>query len=168
MPRTAADWITQLQLQQHIEGGWFREIYRSPVILQQAWMPAVLQGDRSMATQIYFLLQQGEFSAFHRIRSDEGWHFYDGDPLIVYEIDTDGILTEHQLGNDCHHGFLPFCMIRKGSWFGSRPAPGSRFSLVGCSVSPGFDFHDFELAKAQTLAAQFPQYSELIHSMCRQ
>lgn len=165
--RTAGDWISTLQLQQHVEGGWYREMYRSPLELQQEWMPGELAGNRSLSTHIYFLLQQGEFSAFHRIRSDEGWHFYDGDPLIVYEIDKSGQLTEHRLGNDCHNGSLPFCMIPAGSWFGSRPAAGSRFSLVGCTVSPGFDFHDLELAKAEVLAGQFPTHAALIHSMCR-
>jgi uncharacterized protein len=171
--RTAGDWIRQLQLQQHVEGGWYREVYRSSLELQEQWMPGILHGNRSIATHIYFLLQQGEFSAFHRIRSDEGWHFYDGDPLIVYEIDTTGQLTEHRLGTDLNNGSLPFCMIKKGSWFGSRPvvrsiqATDRGFSLVGCSVSPGFDFHDLELAKAGTLAAQFPAHKELIDSMCR-
>lgn len=163
----ANDWITKLQLQKHIEGGWYKEAYRSPLLLRPEMAPDIVNGDRSICTHIYFLLQQHEFSALHRIGSDELWHFYDGDTLVVYELDTSGVLTEHLLGNDPGAGLLPFCMIRKGSWFGSRLAPGGRFALVGCTVAPGFDFADFELAKAAELSREFPMHTNLIASLCR-
>lgn len=163
----ASDWIEHLQLQQHIEGGWYKETYRSPLFLHRENAPGLVNGDRSLCTHIYFLLQQNEFSALHRIGSDELWHFYDGDTLVVYEIDMSGQLTEHRLGNDPANGLLPFCMIRKGSWFGSRLAPGGNYALVGCTVAPGFDFADFELATASGLSGQFPQHKDLIASLCR-
>jgi predicted cupin superfamily sugar epimerase len=92
--------------------------------------------------------------------------FYDGDPLTVYEIDTTGKLTEHRLGKDPSNDILPFCMIRKGSWFGSRVAPGGNYALVGCTVAPGFDFADFELATSAELSRQFPIYKDLIEALC--
>jgi uncharacterized protein len=164
---SANDWIEHLQLQKHIEGGWYKETYRSPLLLQRETAPHIVNGDRSLCTHIYFLLQQHEFSALHRIGSDELWHFYDGDRLVVYEIDTSGRLTEHQLGKDPSNAVLPFCMIRKGSWFGSRVATGGKYALVGCTVAPGFDFADFELAGAGALSQQFPMHKDLIASLCR-
>jgi len=159
-------WIERLQLSRHIEGGSFTEIYRSEVIIPKPTLPATFNGDRNVATSIYFLLEQGQFSALHRISSDEQWHFYYGGTLIVYEIRVDGRLVEHCLGNDplnAHNTFQ--CVIRAGSWFGSRPANGVAYSLVGCTVSPGFDFEDFQLADRAALIKQFPQYSELITSL---
>src|SRR5262245_7150963 len=134
----AATWISQLNLKRHVEGGWYGEVYRSADTI----------GERSLCTHIYFLLEQGDFSDLHRIRSDELWHFYAGDNLIVYEFDQLGLLTGHKLGNDPTSGFLPFCVIKKGNWFGARLAGGGSYALVGCTVSPGFDFDDFELADA--------------------
>jgi uncharacterized protein len=162
---TSTDWTRHLQLQKHIEGGWYSEVYRSS--LQLTSLPH-FSGDRSACTHIYFLLEQNDFSAFHRIKSDELWHFYDGDGLIVYELDESGQLTEHKLGLDIANGFLPFCMIRKGSWFGSRVCPQGEFALVGCTVAPGFDFADFELAKANELSNQFPEHETLITELCRE
>ena len=163
----AGEWIRHLQLQKHIEGGWYSEVYRSPFILETRSSSPILTADRSVCTHIYFLLEQNEFSTLHRIRSDELWHFYDGDNLIVYEIDASGKLTEHKLGKDIANGFLPFCMISKGNWFGARVASGGSFSLVGCTVSPGFDFADLELANAEMLIKQYPEHRELIKSLTK-
>lgn len=163
---TAADWISRLQLQQHIEGGWYGRVYEAGLQLKKETLPPAFKGDRPVCTHIYFLLQQNEFSAFHRIASDELWHFYDGDPLLIYELNENG-LTKHQLGNDMANGFIPFTVIKAGSWFGSRLQAGGSFALVGCTVSPGFDFADFELAKADELSAKFPGHKELVNEMCR-
>lgn len=154
---TAGHWIHTLQLTAHVEGGAFRETYRS----------AGKTGDKNYCTHIYFLLQQNQFSAFHRIQSDEIWHFYYGDPLIVYEIDSNGMLKEHLLGNDPDKGQSFHCVIGAGNWFGSRVAAESDYSLVGCTVSPGFDFNDFELAERQELSAIYPQHKELIRALTR-
>ncbi len=165
---TADEWIRQLQLSKHIEGGWYSEVYKSAVTVENEIMPGVFYGDRSVCTHIYFLLQQNDFSAFHRIGSDELWHFYEGDKLIVYELDSAGQLTEHKLGKDPANGFFPFCVIKKGNWFGAKVADGGNYSLVGCTVSPGFDFADFELARAEQLVKQYPAHVALIASLCRQ
>jgi predicted cupin superfamily sugar epimerase len=163
----AGEWIRHLHMQKHVEGGWYSEVYRSPLILEKLALSPALTANRSACTHIYFLLEQNDFSTLHRIRSDELWHFYDGDNLIVYELDASGRLTEHKLGKDIANGFLPFCMISKGSWFGARVADGGSFSLVGCTVSPGFEFEDLELAKAEILTKKYPDHSKLIRSLCR-
>jgi hypothetical protein len=115
------------------------------------------------------MLEQGQFSAFHRIASDEQWHFYFGGSLIIYEIDPAGNLLEHRLGNDPalidQQDFQ--CVIKAGSWFASSPAPGAHYCIAGCTVSPGFDFEDFELAEPASLIAIYPQHKDLIISLTR-
>jgi uncharacterized protein len=163
--RTAEYWIDKLQLTTHIEGGAFREIYRSPVMAPQQALPATFNGERHFCTSIYFLLQQHQFSAFHKIKSDEVWHFYYGDALIVYEIDQQGSLIEHRLGCDPDNNETFQCVIAAGNWFAAQLAPGGEYTLVGCTVSPGFDFADFELAKKEELIASYPAHSKLISGL---
>jgi uncharacterized protein len=163
--RTAEYWISKLQLATHIEGGAFREIYRSSVLAPLSALPGGFDGDRSFCTSIYFLLQQHQFSAFHKIKSDEVWHFYYGDALIVYEIDKLGQVIEHRLGCDPENNETFQCVISAGNWFAARLAPGGEYALVGCTVSPGFDFTDFELAKQKELLATYPEHAELIKEM---
>lgn len=162
---TAQYYISYLNMVHHIEGGAFSEVYRSALKLPQQVLTTGHNGERNAMTHIYFLLQDGEFSAFHRIASDELWHFYDGDPLDVFEILPGGELIIHRLGRG--EGCALFCATAAGSWFGSRVAAGSSFSLVGCTVAPGFDFADFELAERQPLQQQYPQHSQLIEEMTR-
>src|SRR4051812_30169337 len=163
--RTAEYWISKLQLATHIEGGAFREIYRSPVLAPLSALPNSFTGDRSFCTSIYFLLQQQQFSAFHKIKSDEVWHFYYGDVLIVYEIDQQGQVIEHRLGCDPENNESFQCVIAAGNWFAARLAPGGEYALVGCTVSPGFDFTDFDLAKQEELLSAYPDHSELIKEL---
>ena len=158
----ASFWLDKLQLTRHVEGGAFREVYRSDLILPRKSLPLLFQGDRSASTHIYFLLAKGQFSAFHRIAADELWHFYAGDPLLVYEIAHNGRLVTHRLGNDPEKGESFYTAIPAGSWFASAPASASEYALVGCTVAPGFDFADFELADRETLAGQYPAHAEVI------
>src|SRR5262245_42391942 len=139
-PHHSDYWIKHLNLIQHIEGGWYSEVYRSALGFKKEDLPASFEGNRNACTHIYFLLTKEGFSAFHRIKSDELWHFYAGDPLIVYEIETTGKLNQYLLGQDPGKGQSLFCCIKAGNWFASRVATGSEYSLVGCTVSPGFDF----------------------------
>jgi predicted cupin superfamily sugar epimerase len=159
--------VQQLQLQPHPEGGYYRETYRSGEIIPQNGLPERFAGSRHFSTAIYFLLEQGNFSAFHRIQSDECWHFYTGDPLQVHVIDPEGKYTLIRLGNDIRNGEVFQAMVPAGCWFASETAPGGQFSLVGCTVAPGFDFADFELAKGDLLASLFPTHSGLIRRLCR-
>ena len=162
MRPNAAYWIKKLQLTQHVEGGSYREWYRSALSVSGKCLPVFFQGDRNISTGIYFLLQHGQYSAFHRIASDELWHFYFGDPLLIYEINHSGILTTHRLGSDPENGEVFQTMIKAGSWFASAPAEESEYALVGCTVSPGFDFADLELADRASLSVQYPMHAELI------
>jgi len=167
MRPNAAYWIQQLQLTSHVEGGAFRETYRSELAIAQKALPVFFQGSRNIATSIYFLLASGEFSAFHRILSDELWHFYYGDTLLIYEIGHTGSLTIHRLGPNIEKGESFQAVVKAGSWFASIPAEDSEYALVGCTVSPGFDFTDFELADRNALAKQYPAYAELIGQLTR-
>lgn len=159
--------INHFQLQPHPEGGWYRQTYRSPERVPAACLPERFGGDRPFSTAIFFLLESGNFSAFHRIKSDECWHFYAGDALEIFILLPGGALKKIQLGNDIAGGQLFQYVVPAGCWFASRPATGSAFSLVGCTVSPGFDFADFEMADAETLSQEYPAYAGLIQTLCR-
>ena len=163
----ATYWIKKLQLIQHVEGGSFREIYRAPLTVPQASLPVLFQGDRNISTSIYFLLEKGQFSAFHRIASDELWHFYYGGSLLIYEINHSGGLVTHRLGPDAENGEVFQTVVRAGNWFASIPAEGVDYALAGCTVAPGFDFADFELADREVLSGQYPSHATLIRRLTR-
>lgn len=160
MQRTAAYYKQQLHLEPHIEGGAYRRTYASPLTFRH---PAA-NAERHLSSAIYFLLEYGEFSAFHRLKADEMWHFYAGDALTIYEIKADGTLYSHVLGNNIEKGECFQVIITAGSWFGSRVESGA-FALVGCTVTPGFDFLDFELAGREQLKTDFPQHGALIEEL---
>ena len=160
-------WITKLQLTAHIEGGAYTRTYTSDLIISQDQLPSNFTGPRPVSTAIYFLLKKDQFSAMHRIASDELWHFYYGDPLLVFEIDAAGNLTEHLLGNNPENNGHFQCVVKAGSWFGSKIKDGGDYSLVGCTVSPGFDFADFELGERDVLLKLYPQHAEIIERLTR-
>lgn len=161
----AAYWIKQLGLIRHPEGGWFAETYRSAESVSAKALPERFQGARSFCTAIYFLLEAGDFSALHRIKSDELWHFHTGSALTIEVISPEGVHEQKTLGNDPSRGESFQAAVSAGSWFGARTAGG--FALVGCTVAPGFDFEDFELARCEELKALFPQHEILIRQMTR-
>jgi len=169
----AQTWIDKLQLQPHPEGGYYRVTYTAATKIAADALPPGFTGARSASTAIYFLLSnQGDdarshFSAFHRLRSDEMWHFYAGSPLAVHVIAEDGSYTQLLIGPDIENGKHFQAVVKAGSWFASAPLLPDSFALVGCTVSPGFDFDDFELANRDLLAATFPQHRELIHRLTR-
>lgn len=159
--------IKQYRLQPHPEGGWYAETYRSNECIVANALPARFNGDRTFSTAIYFLLEQGNFSAFHRIKSDECWHFYAGDPLQIFVLQQNGTLQIITLGNDIFNGHLFQYTVPANCWFASRPAPESLYSFVGCTVAPGFDFADFEMADKETLPGMYPACGNIIHELCR-
>jgi len=165
--RSAKSWKEKLQLSSHVEGGSFLQTYKADMLLPRDILTPEHKGARSVATSIYFLLEYGDFSAFHRIASDEQWHFYDGDGLVIYELKPGGELVTHLLGTDIDNGELPQVLIPAGSWFASRVEVAGGFTLCGCTVSPGFDFADFELAHRQELVSQYPLHESLIVSLTR-
>jgi hypothetical protein len=164
---TVQQLISLYNLQPHPEGGWYCETYKSSERISANALPVRFSEDRSFSTAIYFLLEKGNFSAFHRIKSDECWHFYTGDPLQVFMLDTEGTLKIIELGNDITRGEVFQFVVPGNCWFASRPSPGSLYSFVGCTVAPGFDFNDFELADAAVLVTEFPQHSSIIFELCR-
>ncbi len=153
-------WIHALDLEKHPEGGYFKEVYRSSESLSDQQLPERFTGQRSIATSIYFLLPEYEYSAFHRIQSDETWYFHEGSPLEIYVLKTNGDLHIQKLGLNVEAGEIPQFTVPYGHWFAAKSL--GNYSLVGCAVAPGFDFSDFEMASADVLCEQFPQYKDLI------
>jgi predicted cupin superfamily sugar epimerase len=160
-------WIEKLRLEAHPEGGYFRQTYKAELVLPKAALPAGFTGARAASTAIYFLLEGKTFSAFHRLRSDEVWHFYAGEPLVVHVIEPEGEYSAIRLGLDLEAGQVPQAVVRAGSWFASHVADWNSFALVGCTVAPGFDFEDFELGVSAELAAKYPQHRELVERLTR-
>lgn len=167
MDRNAPEyWISALALKEHPEGGLFAESYRAGETIPGEALPSRYGAARSFSTAIYYMLRTGEFSAFHRIQSDEIWHFYFGGPLDLY-VARDGAIDKLRIGNDPSHGQRLQCCIPAGTWFAAEPAAGSAFSLLGCTVSPGFDFADFELASYARLSAELSEHSALVRRFTR-
>ena len=164
---TAQQLIALYNLQPHPEGGWYKETYQCREQIDADHLPERFSGSRAFSTAIYFLLEQGNFSAFHRIKSDECWHFYAGDPLAIYVLQQDGTLDVIVLGSDITNGQLFQYVVPANCWFASCPATYSKFCFVGCTVAPGFNFADFELADADTLSALYPQHRICIKKLCR-
>ena len=160
-------WIETLNLGPHPEGGYFCQSYRSNVMLPSEALPSGFGGARAASTAIYFLLVGQSFSAFHRLRSDEMWHFYAGSPLLVHVLDPAGGYSSFFLGCDPDAGQLPQAVVPAGNWFASHVADWTSWALVGCTVAPGFDFADFELALRDQLAAKYPGYRTLIERLTR-
>ncbi|MBM3434660.1 MAG: cupin domain-containing protein [Bacteroidetes bacterium] len=166
MADTAQFWIDRLRLSPHPEGGYFREIYRSDEIIHKKNLPDRYSGFRNFSSSIYFLLESNEFSAFHRIKSDEIWHFYSGSALSIISINVHGQLLEQRLGNPTEEGDVLQLTIPRGSWFMAKVNAVASFSLVGCTVAPGFDFDDFELGKKAELTRKFPHLEKLFQDYC--
>ena len=154
--------ISKYQLRAHPEGGYFAETYRSAELIQASSLPDRFNGSRNFSTAIYFLLEGNQFSAFHRIKSDECWHFYSGVGLHIYILYPGGSGEILKLGDDLQSGFSHQHVIPAGCWFASKPIDENGFSFVGCTVSPGFDFADFEMAEKEKLLSQYPKYKEWI------
>jgi predicted cupin superfamily sugar epimerase len=167
MLKDTAYWIGKLALTAHPEGGYYRQTYRSDLLLQQESLPSQFTGSRAASTSIYFLLDGKNFSAFHRLRSDELWHFYLGSPLVVHMIDEAGRYSKLLLGSDPEAGESLQAVVKAGCWFASHVQDWNSFALVGCTVSPGFDFEDFELAKREELIKHYPQHRKIIETLTR-
>lgn len=144
---TAEDLIEILQLTPHPEGGAFRETYRSTI-------SAKTEPERSVCTAIYFLLRQNESSEWHRVKSDELYHFYGGGPLELSLISPAGERSKVVLGMNFAKGERPQILVPSDYWQSAKTL--GTFTLIGCTVSPGFDFADFEISNAEKLTAQFP------------
>lgn len=188
MKHTAENWIRALKLRPHPEGGWFRETYRSRETIAGAHLPKRYQGPRAFGTAIYFLLKAGQFSALHRLKSDELWHFYAGAPVEIFILPGNGALKKVKLGLNPEAGERPQVVIAANVWLAAAlvrqnhqpqaeasPKAASRragpplaeksYALLGCTMAPGFDFSDFELGAGQELCRRFPRHQALIKKM---
>ncbi len=161
-------WIAKLKLEPHPEGGYFHQTYRAETMIARQALPPGFFGDRSASTAIYFLLEGKNFSAFHRLKSDEVWHFYAGSPLIVHVIDRAGAYSRILLGGDPESGQMFQAVVREGCWFASHVEDWKSWALVGCTVAPGFDFEDFEMARQESLLREYPQHREIIERLTRE
>jgi hypothetical protein len=159
--KDAQYWIDHLGLRPHPEGGHYRVTYTADLTIAQSALPAAFHGDRAASTAIYFLLAGTAFSAFHRIAADELWHFYAGGTLIVHVIDPEGNASALRLGDVFQ------AVVKAGCWFGARLEDPTAFALVGCTVAPGFDFADFELAQRAELIGKYPAHRKLIEDLTR-
>lgn len=155
-------YIEKLQLKPHPEGGYYCETYRSEEKLSPSALPDRYEGERCWSTAIYFLIDGGQKSTFHKLKSDEIWHYYDGSSVRVYLIDEKGKLQVKFLGQNIDEGENFQVVIRSGLWFAAEVIDKDSFSLYGCTVSPGFEFQDFQLGKRSQLTKEFPHLTELI------
>jgi len=150
MAISAGEIIRLFELKPHPEGGFYKETYRS---------------ERNHSTAILYLLPAGARSRLHRLKSDELFHFYLGGPMVLAELSPSGEARQARLGQDVASGCELQHLVRAGTWFGAYPEEGSEYSLVGCTVAPGFDFADFELGRRAELLAGFPRARDLIERL---
>jgi predicted cupin superfamily sugar epimerase len=165
--RGAQGWIDGLQLRRHPEGGWFRETYRAAEVLAGSVLPPRFGGDRAFSTAIYFLLEGEDFSALHRLKQDEVWHFYDGTSLMLHSIDPAGRYSTVQVGRDLEAGEAPQAVTPAGWLFGATVKDRGSYALMGCTVAPGFDFADFEMPTREELCRWYPQHQPIVERLTR-
>src|SRR4051812_27357253 len=160
---SADDVIRRLNLQPHPkEGGFFRETYRAAETILPSALAAGYAGPRNHSTAIYYLLTPGTFSALHRLRSDEIFHFYLGGPVRMLQLAPGGAGREIVLGTNLERGELPQVIAPRGVWQGSFLEPGSEFALLGCTVAPGFDYADYEHGDRAQLIQEYPEFRDTI------
>lgn len=154
-------WIEHLKMEKHPEGGY----YKSSFVSADSFEPATHLETRQFYTSIYFLLRSQDVSHFHRLKSDELWYFHAGSPLTVHMIDEEGNYRDAKVGLNIENGESPQVLVPKGSIFGSTVDQPDAYSLVGCMVSPGFDFADFQLFTQQQLMADYPDHEKIIRQL---
>jgi len=195
MVKDAAYWIKKLNLEKHPEGGYFRQTYRSREAIEASALPGRFTADRQtltdrlISTAIYYLLSADEFSAFHSLKSDELWHFHCGAAVTIHIIDQNGKYSAIRLGSDFDRGEVFQAVVEAGCWFGATVESGDRaqvscassppacyprshpcsapYSLVGCTVAPGFDFSDFRLGDRRELIERYPEHKTIIEKLTR-
>lgn len=165
--KTATYWITNLQLEKHPEGGYYRRTYESKETIPQTALPDGYNGKRFLGTAIYFLLDGHDFSAFHKLKQDEMWHFYEGSPIHIHTIDANGNYKLVKLGRDIENGECLQYVVPGKTYFASEIVDKDHYALVGCTVIPGFDFEDFEMPPRKELIAKYPEHEQLITRLTR-
>jgi predicted cupin superfamily sugar epimerase len=164
---TAEQLVKLLGLKPHPEGGYYRETYRSDEIIGNGALPERYMGNRRYGTAIYYLLTRETFSAFHRIKTDEIYHFYLGDSVELVQLLPDGAGCVVMLGNDVAGGAQVQTVVMRGTWHGARLAVGGKYALLGTTVAPGFEFADFEVGDRNGLIRTYPSFSDTIIALTR-
>ncbi|MBF0300381.1 MAG: cupin domain-containing protein [Oligoflexia bacterium] len=147
--------IELLGMQAHPEGGYFKETYRSPIVIN----------DRNCSTAIYYMLTKGSVAKFHTIKSDEIWHFYSGGSVKLVYFSNDGDLAEVVIGNNILEGEVPQFVIPANTNFAAFPLETTEYALLGCTVAPGFDYRDWELITREKLLKKYPKHKEIIERL---
>ncbi|HJT83669.1 MAG TPA: cupin domain-containing protein [Nitrososphaeraceae archaeon] len=161
MQNNSQYWIEKLGLVKHVEGGYYKQIYASRKQCQE-------YNIKNLATCIFYLLEGKDFSAFHRINADEIWHFFLGSSLTLYNInENESEMKINKLGKDFEKSENLQVIIPEGDWFAAEVDDRSSFTLVGCTVIPGFEYKNFEIGKKESLLEKFPPYKDLIEKLCR-
>lgn len=155
-------WISKLGLVPHPEGGYYKRTFESEERTSDKELQVNFEGQRKLYTSIYFLLTSNDVSHFHRLKSDELWYYHGGSPLTIHVIHENGEYEEIKLGINLEQGEVPQALVPKNSIFGSSVMENDVCSLVGCMVSPGFDFQDFELFTQEELLLKYPQHKDII------
>lgn len=156
--KSAEYYINNLNMEKHIEGGYFKESFRSQDEVNK---------DKKLWSSIYFLLRTGEVSNFHRLKSDELWYYHDGEALTIYIITPEGELITKKLGKNIEKGEAPQVLVEKGCIFGSA-MNNDGYALVGCMVSPAFQYDEFELFKRDDLLELYPNHKDIIIKLTRE
>ena len=160
---TADDIIRLLDLKPlTIEGGFFRETYRSPALVE---LP-LYRGQRCLATAIYYLLTPDTFSRMHRVPGEEVFHFYLGDPAEMLQLNPDGSGDIITMGQDIAAGMKLQHVVPGAWWQGARLKPGGRFALMGTTMSPGFEYEDYEVGKREELGKEWRGFAKIIEALC--
>lgn len=149
------------------EGGYFIQTYRSRETIPHGALPGRYPNARSFGTGIYYLLTPDTFSALHRLRGDEIYHFYLGDPVELVQLEPDGAGEVLTLGPDLFQGMRLQTVVPHGVWQGSRLRSGGRFALLGTTMAPGFEYEDCELANRHTLLEGYPSFRDLVLALTR-
>ncbi|MEN6357297.1 MAG: cupin domain-containing protein [Armatimonadota bacterium] len=161
--------VEKLGLEAHpMEGGYFRETYRSSLTIPGNVLPGEYDHDKSACTAIYFLIGPGHYSAMHRVKTDEIFHFYSGDPVEMLQLHPDGTHSVITIGSDIMSGEAPQVVVPAGSWQGSRLKPGGEYALMGTTVAPAFDYDDYEHGSRESLIAECPECEEMIRELTRE
>lgn len=165
--QTASELIDSLNLIPHPEGGFYREFYRSAHLLSQKALPVGFQNTKNLGSIIYYMLTSKETSSYHKLRSDEIWHFHTGSSFILHLIDSDGLYRKIHLGNRIHLGEVPCFVVPAGVYFGAEVSEENSYALASCTVLPGFSFEDFEMPTADKLMSIFPHLKQEIKQLSK-
>jgi predicted cupin superfamily sugar epimerase len=159
--RTSAYWINHLDLLPHLEGGFYKEVFRSGIAVNKTASADTKQA----CTSIYYLLEGKDYSGFDRLASDEIWYFHKGAPLCIHVINKAGDYYTFEL-SDTGTGNLSV-VIEAGLWFAAEIPSSEGFTLVSCAVAPGFEFAEFEMAALDGMMKLYPQHIGLLERLCR-